>query len=400
MNSGKETIQRHSVINADQKLNLGQIYSLIFAFGALMAMGWLDNARGPIYPMILKDLNLTHSQGSLFFAAASFTAILANIMVPLQISYWGSKKILFAGVVVLCLFPLVILFSESYQTLLFAAVIFGWSMGTIGVTQNIVVEENAPPGKKRSYLSLLHSVYGLSALLAPVFIGSILGFGFSWSESLMFVILFVLPVLVFGFLSLRSKFRLIAPVLTKSVEMKNLDVRLLLFWGVFLALYVSCELFFTTRLVVIFNQIFNKTFEQANFQLILFFTGLFVGRLLVSFLPSHFSSRRVIELSLFLTSIFILMGIFISPSLIFVIGFTLAPIFPLCMDEISNQTGFRFKQYSSIIIAISSVGVVIMHLMTGLVADRFGLIWSMSLPFIFVIVALVGSLILSPTVKI
>lgn len=395
MNSSKETIQRHSVIASDTKLNLGQIYAIIFAFGALMSMGWLDNARGPIYPLILSDLGLSHSQGSLFFAMASFTAIIANIMVPLQISYWGSKRILFVGVIILSLFPLIILWSQTYILLLLSAVIFGWSMGTIGVTQNIVVEESVPANKKRSYLSLLHSVYGLSALLAPILIGQILSFGFTWSESLIFILLFILPVLFFGLLSLKTKFIDISALNQKPLEKHKLDLKLLMFWGGILALYVSCELFFTTRLVVIFNQIFNKTFQQANFQLTLFFTGLFLGRILASFLPERFSNRRVIELSLFLTFVFILLGVFVSPDLIFIIGFTLAPIFPLCMDEISNQTGVRFKQYSSVIIAISSLGVVVMHLLTGLVADYFGLIWSMSLPLIFVLLALLCSLFLS-----
>lgn len=400
MNSGKETIQRHSVIASDTKLNQGQIYAIIFAFGALMSMGWLDNARGPIYPLILSDLDLSHSQGSLFFAMASFTAIIANIMVPLQISYWGSKRILLVGVIVLSLFPLIILWSQTYSLLLLSAVIFGWSMGTIGVTQNIVVEESVPANKKRSYLSLLHSVYGLSALLAPILIGQILSYGFTWSESLIFILIFILPVLFFGLLSLKTKFIDISTLNQKPLEKHRLDFKLLMFWGGILALYVSCELFFTTRLVVIFNQIFNKTFQQANFQLTLFFAGLFLGRILASFLPERFSNRRVIELSLFLTFVFILLGVFVSPSLIFIIGFTLAPIFPLCMDEISNQTGARFKQYSSVIIAISSLGVVGMHLLTGLVADYFGLIWSMSLPLIFVFLALLSSLFLSQKTKI
>lgn len=393
MNSSEQTIQRHSVITHDEKLNLTQIFALIFAFGALMSMGWLDNARGPLFPMILKDLDLSHSQGSLFFASASFTAILANVLVPLQIRRFGSQKILFLGVMILSFFPLLMSWSSTYSLLLISAVVFGWAMGTIGVTQNIVVEESVPAHRRRTYLSLLHSVYGLSALLAPFLIGQILARGYLWSQSLIFILLFIAPVLLFGVLSLKSTPNVI---IEDQTQPKKMDIKLVLFWGTLLAFYVSCELFFSTRIVVLFHHVFNKSFHEANFQLILFFLGLFLGRILVSFLPHRFSSRRVIEICLFCTLVFIILGLYVSENLFFILGFTLAPIFPLCMDEISNQTGIQFKQYSSIVIAISSVGVVIMHLLTGVVADHFGLLWSISLPLICVSLALLGSIVLFP----
>ncbi len=418
MNSSKDSIQRHSVINKDLSFSLNQIFALVFAFGALMAMGWLDNGRGPIFPLIIGDLNLSHSQGSLFFALASLTAVGANFMVPRQIKYLGSKGLLLVGVLILALFPLVLLWSETFSGLLLSAFVFGWSMGTIGVTQNIVIEESVPSHKKRTYLSLLHSVYGLSALLAPVLIGQILAFGYSWRESFTFVLFFIFPVLCFGFLSLRSQNRNsqtieislngnlndnfndnLSDELNDTLKDKlndKLSMKLLSFWGLILALYVSCELFFSTRLVMIFHKHYSRSLQDSNFQLTLFFVGLFIGRVLVSFLPHRFSSRKVIQYSLFFTAATILVGVFVSAEFFFLIGFTLSPIFPLSMDEISNQTGYQFKEYSSVIIALSSIGVVTMHIMAGLLADVYGLMWAIVLPLFFVVVALIWCLFYWP----
>lgn len=349
-----------------------------------MSLGWLDNSRGPIYPMMIEDLQLSHSQGSAFFAVASFTAVLANFAVPYLMNFLVPKKLLMTGVVGLSLFPLLMSLTNTYIMLLASAIVFGAALGTILVTQNIVVEESVPPDSKRFFLSLLHSTFGLSALLAPLLIAVVLGQGVSWKNSLLYSLLFIGPVLLLGLFAL--KLNSVISVAKPSVKVlkQRLKIRYnknqLAFWGLLLAFYVSSELFFTTRLVVLLKDISGVSIQVANMSLAYFFLGLFLGRIATSLTPKSFSGRGIIALSFVATVIWLLVSLYINISWIWLCGLLMAPIYPMAMDEISNHVGSDFRAYSSIIIALSSLGAVVMHMVVGYIFDAYGLKVALLLP--------------------
>lgn len=384
MNSSEETIQRQGVKTQILGLSLAQWTSIVFAFGCLMSLGWLDNARGPVYPLIIEDLMLSHSQGSVFFALASLTAVIANFSIPFLLRFFDAKSLLFVGSLGLALFPVLMSYIMSYFMLLISAITFGWSLGTVGVVQNIVIEESVPVHKKRFFLSLLHSTYGLSALLAPVLIGVLLSAGIGWQNSFLYSLFFIGPVLLIGVISLQmsakeKQTQVVVPDLSQQLKTK-FSKSILCFWGFILAFYVSSELFFTTRLVVLLKETQNVSLESANMSLALFFLGLFLGRLIISFAPSKISGRLMLNLSFGSMSIWIIFCYSLNPSLIWMSGFFMAPVFPIAMDEISNQVGSKFGSYSSIIIALSSIGVVLMHLFVGHVFDNYGMLIALLLP--------------------
>ncbi len=400
MKSPKQTIQRHGVMTDEGILTRPQWLALFFAFGSLMSLGWLDNARGPIYPLIISDLSLNHSQGSAFFAVASFTAVIANFCVPWLLHHLHPKKLLFLGVLALCFFPVMISLTTTYSMLLISALIFGASLGTVGVTQNIVVEESVPAGSKRFFLSLLHSTYGLSALLAPVLIGLILEFQVDWRNSLLFSLIFLVPVLILGIFAVYFN-PIITPIKPSILVLKQrlkvkYDVSQLIFWGLLLAFYVSSELFFTTRLVIILKDLSGYSMQQANASLALFFLGLFLGRILISFAPQSFSGRKMLGLSFGLTTLCMLLGASFYINALWVCGLFMAPVFPIAMDEISNFVGSEFASYSSIIIALSSLGVVIMHLVVGYVFDIYGMRVALWLPVLLFSACMGMSLVFWP----
>lgn len=268
--------------------------------------------------------------------------------------------------------------------LLASAIVFGAALGTILVTQNIVVEESVPPDSKRFFLSLLHSTFGLSALLAPLLIAVVLGQGVSWKNSLLYSLLFIGPVLLLGLFAL--KLNSVISVAKPSVKVlkQRLKIRYnknqLAFWGLLLAFYVSSELFFTTRLVVLLKDISGVSIQVANMSLAYFFLGLFLGRIATSLTPKSFSGRGIIALSFVATVIWLLVSLYINISWIWLCGLLMAPIYPMAMDEISNHVGSDFRAYSSIIIALSSLGAVVMHMVVGYIFDAYGLKVALLLP--------------------
>lgn len=370
----------------------------MLAFGSLVLLGWQDNARGPLYPMILEGLKLNHFKGGMFFAVASFVAVLANFLVPVLLKKMSSLRTLLVGIAFMIGFSFGFSFSQGFWTLILSAVSFGMSLGIVMVTINIVIEDFVPPLRQRALFSIMHSLYGLSAFLAPVLVGYILDWPLSWEQAFLPVLFISIPLLFYGIwqeLRLKQRLkqtgesvvRLTTPALAPS-ERKHI----LIFWSLILACYVSSELYFSTRLAVIYQEGFSVSVELSRRLLSFFFLGLFVGRVFNSFVPVRIPGRWIIFSSLLSSTVWILLCISFEPKWIWFVGFLMAPVFPVAMSEISSQSKTEFKKISSLCIAGSSFVVVWMHMMAGGVADIWGLHASLYIPVGFLLIALIAIL--------
>ena len=362
---------------------------VIFSFGALMSLGWLDNARGPIYPLILQDLNLSQTQGSWFFALSSLVAVGFSFIIPFLLHWISSRKLLLLGLLLLILFTFFFSQSQSYLMLLVSSVIFGAALGGSMVVQNIVVEESVPRRQRRRFLSLLHSFYGLAALLAPSSIAFLLDFQIPWNLCFYFVGIILIPSILLGsFVLIKEKKYNFTPV-EKIQKLRKKDQTLILFWGTVLSFYISSELFFTSRLVTYYVQHLGLSLSSAQLNLTLFFIGLFLGRLGVSFLPQNFKGQKLLIISLSLSLVWIFFSFFIFPQSLYLIGLFMAPVFPISLSEIAEGSGNKFHQISSLSIALGSFSVVLMHILTGYISDIFGLAMSLWIPLVLITLALI-----------
>lgn len=384
---------------------------VLLAFLSLVTLGWLDNARGPLYPQIIEGLSLTHVQGGLFFALASLVSVLANFLVPHLLRIMSSVNVLLLGLSFMVSFVFLFSVVGHYSTLLLAAILFGMAMGTVMVTINIVIEEFVPPQQQRSFLSFMHSLYGLSAFLSPVLIGVILSWPIKWSHAFLPVLFVSLPLMGFGALqSLKIRHRKISPASVNtatpqdSVQLEkaagvvevvktklNIPERrsLIVFWSVLLALYVSSELYFSTRITILFQEGLGYDLSAARKFLSFFFLGLFLGRVLNSVLPVRIQGRQIIFASLLCSFLWSCLCLMFFPAWIWWIGFLMAPVYPVAVSEIAQQSKGEFKKISAICIATSSFFVVIMHMLAGATADILGLQSSMYIPVVFLFLALV-----------
>ena len=74
---------------------------IISAYLTLFALGLLDNARGPYFPDIIRDLNLNDTQASLFFATVSTVAFFSGRVVPQLVNKLGLMNVIRIGVVLM-----------------------------------------------------------------------------------------------------------------------------------------------------------------------------------------------------------------------------------------------------------------------------------------------------------
>jgi len=351
-----------------KKWNESTVFTVVVACLSLFALGWMDNARGPFFPLFLEATGESSSRGALFFALTSFVAILSSGAAGKILKSFGLKSLLIVGALAMGLSPLGLVTAANLTGALITAFFFGLGLGWLAVGQNILISKvESAPLKKRLF-SLLHCFYALAAMTAPLSILQVKAF-LPWNYLLLGVTVLTLPFLFMSFL-LKSE------NVKETVEYTpapSLTEPWVLIWIGFLSFYVSAELIVSTRLVFFLNEGAGLTFAEASNHLFLFFLAMFCVRVL--FFAVHFkhSSIKILMLCLGSALGFFYLGHALSTYFFSLIGASVGPVFPLVMDEMSLMWPKSFDVLVSRAIALSSLFVVTAHMIVGRLTDSFGI---------------------------
>jgi MFS transporter, FHS family, glucose/mannose:H+ symporter len=159
--------------------------------------------------------------------------------------------------------------------------------------------------------------------------------------------------------------------------------------GSMLSFYILSELLLSTRLTLYLRRAFQYQPDEAALLLSGFFVLLLLGRLFFLLFPVRLRTLKIIEISLVLTFIFNVLGLWLEPRLLMLCGLTMAPVFALSLDYLAEI----FPSYSADAIAsclaISCLYIVSMHFVMGLLTDIFGIEKAMWCGPLFVVVAFI-----------
>lgn len=348
---------------------------IALAYVSLLTLGLLDNIRGPFFPEILEDLQLSGTEGGAFFAVVSFLAFFGSWLCHRLVR--GRNPIVIMAVVsfFFALGYMGISFSPDFLAMLFFCAIFGWAYGTLNVLQNVIVCDAASEDTRRRWLNGLQGMYGLAALLAPLAASSLRSAGLGWRT--VFLMLSFLPLLVVVLAWIyRSKSRAqVAAGDEVSAKMLSAERWTCAGYAALLSLYLWGELSISTRLVLWLRTQQNFSPEAADAQLAIFFLTLLGGRFALAFIPLiGVSNWSILAVSAFCSSVLYLLGIIVSPYFVAFCGLTLAPFFPVIMDQAA--IAFREKSAKAIgaIIAAGNLSIMCMHVTIGALSD----LWSLS----------------------
>jgi MFS family permease len=78
------------------------------------------------------------------------------------------------------------------------------------------------------------------------------------------------------------------------------------------------------------------------------------------------------NLSLGLSLVSLMLGLWVDPFFLVIVAFTMAPYYPLSVAYISLKTDKRQRSYLTFAIAMQSLSVVVMHIGAGYITDSFG----------------------------
>lgn len=257
---------------------------VLFAYFCLFALGFLDNARGPAFPSILSDLNLSDERGSWLFSAASITSFVASYSCRWVLPLSGSLWLLRLGLMIMAVGAAAIGQSESLLFLIFGSALLGFGQGVTAVSQHTLIQENSPESQWRRLFSGLHSTYGFASLLAPLGYAHLMGLGWHWSR--VFLLFSAIPILVLLSSSLLAARRIPATPPVRHKVMGDSIGRQYFWVALFLGGYLVGELSISTRLVLLLQRGRGLAADQAAHALTGFFSCCFCLDCCFSLSPS------------------------------------------------------------------------------------------------------------------
>ena len=353
-------------------------WAIIFAFLSLFLLGLSDNIRGPLFPEILIFFKLSSTEGSFSFAMTSGAAFLASFVSMYYLRRYSISSLLALGVFVLFLGMVIMGVSPSFTFFILGSFSLGLSFGFMGVAQNLLVSESIEPENQAKALSGLHAMYGFASFLSPivatqttVFFGN-WRFAFISASALCFIFLcammFVRPLPAFSII----KKNMNDP---ESVQKKISKKTLFFICGV-IGFYVVAEILVSTRLAQYMRNYFQMDLQQSSQYVTYFFLFLLSGRLFFAFKKINMPIKMQMNISLIAAVVFLVLGLYVHPFFLALVGLGMSPYYPLSIAYISEFTGEHKRIFITYAMSFQSLAVIAMHLGVGYLTDHWGLFYA------------------------
>ena len=375
-------------------------YSILVAWMSLFALGLVDNARGPVFPDVLKDFALTDTVGSFFFLAASLASLIHNTVFYRFLCETNPKRLIGIYTLIMAAGALLISYTTDFRATLVACAILGIGFGGLGVGQNAAVQA-APSEHRQRAMGILHAMYGLSSFSAPLLVAYLASYG--WRLAL---VLLSLPSVFVGLLvvfeSARKKNRTtISPVensqdaLAERVSGESAagenhvslltqakERRAAWYAAALVALLVVAEISVSSRLTLLARRDWGISIESAGSWLAAYFAAMTLSRLVLGLVRFPFSARQLLWFAIFLGAPFLIVGFLplgfsreIRLLSLVGFGFPIAMGYPLAMTRLAEIFGPRVQRVTSLCLILQSGAAMTMHFVLGWGADSHGLLF-------------------------
>ncbi|MGE0528958.1 MAG: sugar MFS transporter [Bdellovibrionales bacterium] len=355
------------------------------AYLSLLVLGLLDNVRGPFYPDILEDLNLSATRGSLFFAVTSMLAFCGSWSSQILLRRYSSVTLVLVSCFGFGLGFGAIAISDGVPWMLLACAFFGWALGVLAVAQNVLVVEHSQGELRRRLLTGLHGMYAVASLGAPLLATVLRSQGLGWREA--FLLFALAPVVLASvswlYLRVRAEGRLQSrqnsAFTPRAVDHQTQPLTAgewmqCILFGLLMAGYLWGEVSVFTRFVLWLRLDHGYVSERADLMLAAFFLALLMGRLAFGVWNLRgLSNWMVLALSSGLAGFLYLAGLHWNPWLIVAAGLFMAPFYPVALDQIQSLFGPKGPQAMGFVIGFGSFSLVLMHITLGRLNDWWGI---------------------------
>lgn len=350
----------------DQSAYIGLAYLSLFSFG------FVDNARGPVFPDLLADFQLSDSNGAWFFFTASAAMLANNVLLFRWMERAGPFAVLRLYSAIQTVGLLIMGLGTSYAIVLLGSAIVGLSLGGLGVSVNVLVGVHAAESHRRRVLSGLHCMYGISSLLAPLLVSVVYQGGFGWRAALGSLSAAPFAVLLVS-LTLRTDRSQAASLPLGATALKRPFAPALYFASLCM-LYVVAEISISSRLALYVRRDWLASVESSNRLLATYFLGLFAGRLAFALVRFPWTSMQILSASAASGLVCYALGLVHRPAWLALAGVCFSVFYPCAIalindEKSSGEAGFIVTWC----ITLQALGLLSMHVLLGVLADAFGL---------------------------
>lgn len=375
------------------KLNAKQKYIINCCFFVFAVNGVYGMILGSLLPLISDQYGLNNTVSGALLSAHQVGNLVAGFVAGILPLYLGRKKsVMFLSAFVVIGFGIMIM--TGNPVLLILGFLFtGLSRGSISNFNNAMVNEvsNSSPAA----LNILHSIFAVGAILAPFLVigATKIGGESGWKIAAgVIMVLVSISILLFSGMEIDDD----NDVKTKGkvkISYGFLKNKYFLISAGILFFYLCAEATINGWIVKYFVDENIMSIQYAQMLAALLWLVILAGRLTVAFIGDKIAKEKILMVISLGTGIFylLLLSTRSLPMITFSImglGFFMAGIYP---TTISN-TGKFIKEYPmsmGVLLVLGGVGAIIMPIITGALAEAFGIYAGMSAIVVAIVLMIV-----------
>lgn len=322
-----------------KKLSKSVILITFGCFIGFFLYGFMDNLKGPVLPVLLKDLKINYSLGGTLLLTAYIGYFLATLLAGMLSELTGKKTIMVIAGIALLIGTLGFSLSKYYILLVLFMFFIGVGLGSIQLGGNGIIVD-IHDEQRAMFLNLLAFFHGLGSMLAPLYAGKLLDTGSSWRSVYLYSLLIVVILPVFFLFARYPKSTEVKADKMSYKELKKVAFTKQMVWlyGISLA-YVAAEVGIGSWLVEFLQKTRGQSVSQSTLSLSIYFGLIMVGRFIGSFIVEKVGYIRIMMYASIAATISIVGGVFGSDKmtmLLPVTGLFFSILFPTATAIVSK----------------------------------------------------------------
>lgn len=352
----------------------GSLAYLVAGFTSLLVVAFLDNARGPLIPVLCETLQIPYETAGLFLTLGNISAIAGTFVLGRLLARHSERKVaIWVGF--FSIFPgLFAPFVSGKLTLLLLGAMLGAVVSLLGSLCSILAVKGSPAEDKSRYLSFQQVMYGVGSMAAPLAFSGILQLGLAWWWLLVLTSALILALSLSFVLTLppdEDKPAVPAELIDAPRPRLGIDARGLFFVTTF-AFYVGGEVLTSMWMSSLLVDHQGMSPTGAAQLLMIFFILIAATRFLCFLFLKERFELPLIFACLILGVVLGVLGQQGYSWALPAIGLV-GPFFPLSMARISSQFPDQWQQMMIHVYTGMQTMLALMHLSVGKVADSFGI---------------------------
>ena len=336
--------------------------ALLLLFGA-----FLDNLRGPLLPLISKDLGLNLADLGGFLAVGNLAAILGTFLLIPLMQHLSERRTAMGAAFLLTLGWLAIRLSQLGFGSTALSLYFGLSTSLCGALSNIFVVRGTPLKDQPRMLSGQQMMYGIGSMLAPLAVALVTSNQWPWS----LLIVGMAPLALGLFLWIKFGLEEQGPAPEQGGQRLTFDsmkLRVFLTFMGYVASEVACSMWMATYL----SAKFDLSVEQSSPVTSGFFAVMMMTRLLCFFFASAKYRNLLMWASLIIPAVVVTAVQLGGSFWLLPLAGCFGPFFPMYFSMVSRHYPDEWRSMSIWLIVSLQIALMAMNLGVGQLAEYLG----------------------------